>query len=79
MPSETGGTGGALKDPNVVALMEKIQQFRALLREKEAQGFDVSEFRQTGMDLMNAVRAGDSEGASRKVEDALMRLNRLTK
>ena len=70
---------GAPRDPRFAALMPKMQEFRSLMQEKEAQGFDVSEFRQMAMGLMGSMQSGDVEGVSRKLDDALTRLRGLAR
>ena len=66
-------------DPRFGAVMGKMQEFRRLLQEKEAEGYDVKEFRELGRSIFEAMRGGDAEGVSKRLDEAIERLKNLSK
>ena len=80
MPQErigrTGMSGGAM-DPRFGALREKMTEFQKLLQEKEAAGYDVREFKELGQKLFGALRGGDVEDTSKRIDEAIKRLKNL--
>ena len=64
-------------DPRLRKLKEKELEFRRLLREKEAEGYDVREFKELGQWILEHIGGGNIEEASRKLDKVIGRLKTL--
>jgi len=81
MPRMMGMQGmvGGPMDHRFGALREKMAEFRRLLQEKEAAGYDVKEFKDLGMRLFGEFRGGDVETTSKKIDEVIERLRNISK
>jgi len=71
--------GGGAMDIRFGGTREKMAEFQKLLQEKEAAGNDVKEFKDLGMRLFWELRGGDVEGTSKKIDEAIERLKKISK
>ena len=72
-------TGGSPVTPRFGGTGEKMAEFQRLLQEKEAAGYDVKEFKDLDMRLFGELRGGDVESTSKKIDEAIERLKKLSK
>jgi hypothetical protein len=68
---------GKGRDLHYGALVETMMRFSEFLNEKEAEGYDVREFKLRGRAIVESFREGDLEGASRLLNEAIERLKTL--
>jgi len=73
------GMGGMPMDPRFSAVREKMAEFQKLLQEKEAAGYDVTEFKDLGPKIFGALREGDAQDTSKRIDEAIERLRILPK
>lgn len=75
-----GMTVEGMRGPSVGAGSEetrmKMMEFTRLLREKQSEGFNISEFKELGMKLIGTLRSGDAS-ARRTLDEAIERLRAL--
>ncbi|MCD6263117.1 ABC transporter ATP-binding protein [Candidatus Bathyarchaeota archaeon] len=60
------------------ALRGRMMELRRLIEEREAEGHDVREFRELSRSIFAALRRGDVNSASRKLDEAIERLRNLS-
>lgn len=65
------------RDPHLMALREKTSEFGRLLREKESEGYDISEFDGLGQRILEDIKGGDIEKASKMLDKVIKRLKTL--
>jgi hypothetical protein len=70
-------TTGKGRDLRYGVLVETMMQFSEFLSEKEAEGYDVKEFKLRGRAIVESFREGDLEGASKLLNEAIERLKTL--
>lgn len=56
-----------------------MMELKKLIEEREADGYDVREFKELGRSIFAALRGGDMESASRRLDEAIRRLRGLSK
>ncbi|MFB0543886.1 MAG: ABC transporter ATP-binding protein, partial [Candidatus Bathyarchaeia archaeon] len=73
------GRGGGPMDPRLESMRGKMMEFRRLLEEKDAEGYDVGKFKDLDQRIFGALRGGDIEGISKRLDEAIEHLRNLSK